>query len=81
MLQLSFFLENTDSIYGCWNNRDVSGRDVGSISNLGGTVFRGHVFLKKKGAFSKNGKGTSLFIPKSLGHVRPVPPIPTSMVS
>ena len=43
--------------------------------NLGG----GHFFLKKQGAFSKNGGGTSLFTAKSWGHVPPVPPYPTSL--
>ena len=32
---------------------------------LGGTTLRGHFFLKKKGAFSKNETDTSLFIAKS----------------
>ena len=44
-------------------------RDVGSISNLGGTTLLGHLFLKKKGALSKSKKGTSLFTAKSWGHV------------
>ena len=41
-------------------------RDVGSISSLrGARHFEGTFFLKKKGIFSKGGKGTSLFIAKS----------------
>ena len=40
-------------------------RYVGIISNLGGTTFRGHFFLKQKGAFSENETGTSLFTVKS----------------
>ena len=50
---------------------------------LGGTTLRGHFFLKKKGAFFKNEKGTSLFIANSWGggHVPPVPPVPTSMLA
>ena len=56
-------------------------RDVGSISNLGGTTLRGHLFLKKKGAFSKNLEGTSLFISKSWGHISSVPLVSTSMVN
>ena len=57
-------------------------RDVGSISNLGGTTLQGHFFLKKKGAFSTNKKGTSLFVAKSWGAHAPSapPPVPTSMV-
>ena len=54
-------------------------RDVGSISNLGGTILRGHFFLKKKGAFSTNKRDPSLFVAKSWGHVPPVSPVPTSM--
>ena len=50
-------------------------RDVGSISNLGVTTLRGHSFLKKKRAFSKNKKGTSLFIAKSWG--RALTPVPS----
>ena len=48
---------------------------------LGGTTLRGHFFLKRKGAFSKNEKGTSLFIAKSRGaHAPSAPlPVPTSM--
>ena len=49
-------------------------RDVGSISNLGGAWhFEGSFLLKKNGSFSKNEKGISLFIAKSLGDVLPVP--------
>ena len=40
-------------------------RDVGSISNLGGTTLRGHFFLKKQGAISKIKKGTAFFVAKS----------------
>ena len=40
-------------------------RDVGSNSNLGAPRFKCTIFLKKKGAFSKNKKGTYLFIAKS----------------
>ena len=54
-------------------------RDVGSISNLGARNFEGTLFLKAKGAFPENKKGTSLFIAKSWGDVPPVPPVPTSM--
>ena len=56
-------------------------RDVGSISDLGGgTTLRDHFFLKKKGAFSRNKKGTSLSIAKSSGGTCPqCPPVPTSM--
>ena len=41
------------------------------------------LFPKKKGAFSRNKKGTSLSIAKSWGHVPPVPPppVPTSMAT
>ena len=41
--------------------------------------FEGTFYFKKKGPFSKNKKGTPLFIAKSGGHVPPVPPVPTSM--
>ena len=37
----------------------------------GSTKLREHFFLKKNGAFSKNKKGTYLFIAKSWGHVPP----------
>ena len=43
----------------------------GSISNLGSTTLRGHFFLKKKGKFLKNERGTSLFIAKSWGQMPP----------
>ena len=40
--------------------------DVGTISNLwGGRHLEGTFFLKKKGAFSNNKNGTSLFIARS----------------
>ena len=43
----------------------------------GGATLRGHFFLKKKGAFSENKKGTSLFIAKSWGACAPsAPPVP-----
>ena len=49
-------------------------RNVGSISNLGGTSLRGHFFLKKKGAFLRM-KRPLLFLLQNLGgHVPPVPP-------
>ena len=54
-------------------------RDVGSVSNLEGHDTSRALLLKKKGVFSKNKKGTSLFIAKSWGHVPLVPPVPTSM--
>ena len=41
-------------------------RDVGSISNLGARHFR-VLFLKQKGVFSKNEKGTPSFIAKFWG--------------
>ena len=41
---------------------------------LGGTTLEGHLFPEEKGAFSKNKKGTSLFIAKSWGQVPAVPP-------
>ena len=50
-------------------------RDVGSISNLGHDAWRA-LFPLEKGAFSKNKKGTSLFIAISWP---PMPPVPTSM--
>ena len=38
--------------------------------------------LFPKGPFSENKKGTSLFKPKSWGHLPPVPPlVPTSVVA
>ena len=42
-------------------------RDIGNISNLRGGArhFEGTFFHEKKGAFSKNKRGTSLFIAKS----------------
>ena len=40
-------------------------------------ILRGHFFLKKKGTFSRNEKGSSSFIAKSWGHV---PPVPTSII-
>ena len=40
----------------------------------GARHFEGTFVLKKKGAFSKNKKGISLFIAKSWGHVPTVPP-------
>ena len=42
-------------------------RDVRSISKLEGHDTSRALFLKKKGALSKNQKGTSLFIAKSWG--------------
>ena len=47
-------------------------------SNLGARHDEGTFSLRKR-AFSKNKKGTSLFIAKSWGHVPPVPTVPTSM--
>ena len=45
-----------------------------------GTTLRGHLFVKRKGALSRNKKGTSLFIAKSCGARAPsAPPVPTSM--
>ena len=55
-------------------------RDVGSISNLEGQETSRELFLKKKGALSKNKKGTSSFIVKSWGARAPSAfPVPTSM--
>ena len=57
-------------------------RDVGSISNLGGggaRHFEGTFFLKKKGPFSRNKKGTSLSNAKSWGGAR-APSAPGSYV-
>ena len=48
------------------------------MSNLGGTTPRGQFFLKK-GAFSKNEGGISLFTAKSWGCMPPVPLVLTSM--
>ena len=60
--------------------KDVMARDVGSISNPGGTTLRGHFFLKKKGAFSRSKKGISLSIAKSWKGMCPqCPPVPTSI--
>ena len=46
------------------------------ISNLGGHDTSRALFLKRKGAFSKNEKGTSLFIAKSWGAHAPSAPPP-----
>ena len=70
------YLDPVPIRYTCAIPRKAKSRDVGSISNLGGMTLRGHFFLKKKGAFSENKKGTSLFIAKSWGHMPPVPPVP-----
>ena len=51
--------------------RISQGRTVGSISNLGDTKLLGHFFIMKKGTFSKDEKGTSLFIAKILGALAP----------
>ena len=57
--------------------------NVGSISNLNVRARhfkKGPFFLKKKGAFSKNKKGTSMFIAKSSGGTCPhCLPVPMSM--
>ena len=46
----------------------------------GGTTLKGHFFLKKKGAFSQNRKGTSLFIAKSGGMCPQCPSVPTAIM-
>ena len=54
-------------------------RDVGSISNLGGTTLRGHFFHENRRAFFRNEKGTLCLLQNLGGHVPPVPPVPTSV--
>ena len=48
------------------------------LKNGGARHFEGK-FSFRKGAFSKNKKGTSLFIAKPLGHMPPMLPAATSM--
>ena len=54
---------------------------IESTSNLGVQHFEGTIFLKKKGAFSKNKKGTSLLclLQNLRGHVPSVASVHTSM--
>ena len=86
MLQLSIFLENRDfnSIYAVVeiHNRDVSGKDVGNIPNLGARHFESILFLRK-GGILYNMKRVLLCLLQSLGgHLPPVPiPVPPSIVS
>ena len=56
-----------------YSTRNVA-RDVGRISNLGGTTLRGHFFLKKKGAFLKIKRALLCLLENLGGHVPPVPP-------
>ena len=51
------------------NNERYSDRDVGSISNLGDTMLRGHFVLKKKGHFLRI-KRALLCLLQNLGGVR-----------
>ena len=54
---------------------NVHNQGRGKYLKLGGAALRGHFFRKKKGAFLKIEKGTSLFISKSWGgYVPPVSP-------
>ena len=56
-----------------WTN-PLTFRDIGSISNLGGHDAPRALFSLEKGTFSKNKKGTSLFIAKSWGVRAPSAP-------
>ena len=58
----------------------IGNRNVGSISNLGGTMLRGHFFLKKKGAFSEIKRAFLCLLQNLGGHLPPVPSVPTSMI-
>ena len=49
--------------------RPLGSRDVGSISNLGGTTLGGHFFLKKKGPFSKIKRALLCLLQNLGGHV------------
>ena len=49
-----------------FNSGNAQGRRKHLKLGGGGTTLREHFFLKKKGAFSKNKEGTSLFILKSV---------------
>ena len=53
-------------------------RDVGRISDFGGTTLQGHSFVKKEGAFSKY-KGHFFVYYNIMGARAPSAPAPTSM--
>ena len=50
------------------------GDKIETVDNSLGMTLPGHLFLKRKGTFPRNKKGTSLFIARFLGHVPPVSP-------
>ena len=58
-----------------------SGRDVGSISNLGARHFEGTFSLRKKGHFLEIKRALLCLLQNLGGHVPPVPPVPMSVSS